>query len=52
MAKNQAKAKQHPETELSLFENYPHSSFTLSSKNSRTYSKKSKRTSISVFMRS
>ena len=33
LAKNQAKAKQHPETELSLFENYSHSSSTLGQKN-------------------
>ena len=38
--KNQAYAKQHPEAELWLFENYSHSSSTLSSKNNRTYSKK------------
>ena len=40
MAKNQANAKQHSEAKLLLFENYTHSSFTLSSKNNRTYSKK------------
>ena len=39
MAKNQADAKQHPEAELLLFNN-SHSSFTLSSKNNRTYFKK------------
>ena len=39
LAKNKANAKQHPETELLLFENYSHSSSTLSSKNNRTYSK-------------
>ena len=39
LAKNQANAKQHLEAELWLFENYSHSSSTLSSKNSRTYSK-------------
>ena len=32
LAKNQANAKQHPETELFLFENYSLSSSTLSSK--------------------
>ena len=37
-AKNQANAKQHSEAELLLFENYSHSSPTLSSKNNRTYS--------------
>ena len=40
LAKNQAKAKQHSEAELLLFENNPHSSSKLSSKNNRTYSKK------------
>ena len=40
LAKCQANAKQHPEAELLLFENYSHSSFTLSSKNNSTYSKK------------
>ena len=39
LAKNQANAKQQPEAELLLFENYSHSSSTLSSKNYRTYSK-------------
>ena len=39
-AKNQANAKQHPEAELFLFENYSHFLSTLSSKNNRTYSKK------------
>ena len=38
-AKNQANAKKHPEAELSLFENYSHSSSTLLSKNNMTYSK-------------
>ena len=32
LEKNQANAKQHPEAELLLFENYSHSSFTLSPK--------------------
>ena len=40
LAKNQAKAKQHLELELSLFKNYSLSSPTLSSKNNRIYSKK------------
>ena len=39
LAKNQADAKQHPEAELLLFENYLHSSSTLSSKNSRSFIK-------------
>ena len=38
-AKNQANAKQNPEADLVLFENYSSSSFTLSSKNNRIYSK-------------
>ena len=36
LAKKQANAKQHPEAELLLFENYSHSSYTLLSKNNRT----------------
>ena len=40
LAKNQANAKQCPETELWLFENYSHSSSTLSTKINSTYSKK------------
>ena len=40
LAKNQANAKQHPEAELSLFENYSHALFTLSFKNNRSYSEK------------
>ena len=32
--------KQHPEDELLLFENYSHSSSTLSSKYNRAYSKR------------
>ena len=39
LAKNQANAKQHPEADLLLFENYSHSSFILSSKNKSTYKK-------------
>ena len=53
LAKNQANAKQHPEAELLLFENYSHYSSTLSSKNDRTYSKKIiQRIGVSIFMRS
>ena len=37
LAKNEANAKQHPEAKLLLFENYSHSSSTLSSRNNRTY---------------
>ena len=40
MAKNWAKAKQHPEAELSPFENYSLSSSTLSTKTNKRYSKK------------
>ena len=35
LVESQANAKQHPEAELFLFEKYPHSSFTLSSKISK-----------------
>ena len=38
--KTQANAKQHREAQLLLFENYSHSSSTLSSKNNRTYFEK------------
>ena len=37
-AKNQARAKQHPEAELLLLRNYSLSSSTLSSKNKKRYS--------------
>ena len=40
LAENQANAKQQPEAELLLFENYSHSLSTLSSKNNRIYSEK------------
>ena len=47
LAENQADAKQHPEAELLLYENYSHSTYshsnyssTLLSKNNRAYSKK------------
>ena len=40
LAKSQVTSKQHSEIELLLFENYLHSSSTLSSKNNRAYSKK------------
>ena len=39
----------HPEDELLLFENYSHSSYTLSSKNNRTYSKKLAKEQICLF---
>ena len=52
LAKNQANVKEHPEAELLLLEHISHSSFTLSSKNIRKYSKNiSKKTNVSVFMR-
>ena len=51
LAKNQAKAKQHPEAELLLSEYYPLSSSTLSSKNNRRYSKICVKTSTSVSIR-
>ena len=51
LAKNQAKAKQHPEAKLSLFENYSLLSSMLSSKNSSRYSKNYTKTSASVLMR-
>ena len=51
IGKNQANAKQHPEAELSTSENYLYSSSTLLSNNNRTYSKRNKRTNMSVFMR-
>ena len=40
LAKNQAKAKQHPEIELLLFENYSLSSYILSSKTNLRHRKK------------
>ena len=40
LTKNQAKAKNLPEAELLLFENYPLSSSILSSKTNMCYSKK------------
>ena len=40
LAKNQAKAKQQPEAELLLFENYSISLFTLSPTTNMKYSKK------------
>ena len=40
LAKNQANAKQHPQAELLLFENYSYFSSMLSSKNNKIYSKK------------
>ena len=49
MAKNQANAKQYPEAELLLFENYSPSSSTLSSKNNKTYSKKGAKEQVCLY---
>ena len=51
LTKNQANAKQHPEAELLLFENYLLLSSNLSPKSSRGYSKKYAKISASVLMR-
>ena len=51
MVKNQANARQHPEAELLLFENYSHSLSTLSSKNDRTSSKKQANEQVCLFSR-
>ena len=40
LAKNQGNAKQHTGAEILTFENYSFSSFTLSTENNWTYSKK------------
>ena len=40
LAKTKANAKQQPEAELLLFQNYSHSSYSLSFKNNGIYSKK------------
>ena len=50
LAKNQAKAKQHPEPELLPFENYLLSSSRLSFKTNIRYSKNVLKTSVSVLM--
>ena len=53
LAEKKAKSKQHPYTELLLFENYSLPSSILSSKNSRAYSKKMcKKASVAALMRS
>ena len=49
LAKNQAKAKQHPEAEILLIEKYSLSSFTLSSKNNSGYSKKMYKKQVCLF---
>ena len=49
LAKNQAKAKQHPEAEILLIEKYSLSSLTLSSKNNSGYSKKMYKKQVCLF---
>ena len=49
LAKNQAKAKQQPEAELLLFENYSLSSFMLPSKTNLKYSKKIVKNQMCLF---
>ena len=49
LAKNQAKAKQHPQAKLLLFEHYLLSSFTLSFKHNRKYSEKCTRNKCVCF---
>ena len=49
LAKNQEKAKQHPEAELLLYENYSVSSSVLLSETNIRYSKKCTKTSASCF---
>ena len=50
LAKNQAKAKQHPEAELLLFEKYSHSLSILSSKNNKKYSEKWLKKQVCMFL--
>ena len=49
IGKNQAKAKQHPEAELLLIENYSLFSSTLLSKNNRRHSKKCTKKQVRLF---
>ena len=49
LAKNQANAKQDPEVELLPFENYSHSSSTLSSKNDRKYFLKNEKEQMCLY---
>ena len=49
LAKKRAKAKQHPEAELLLFENHSLSTSTLSSNNNRRYSKKRTKKQVRLF---
>ena len=51
LVKNQAKAKQHPETELLVLENYSLFSSMLSSKNNSRYSKKCTKKQVLLFKR-
>ena len=51
LVKNQAKAKQHPQAEVSLFENYSLSSSMLSSKNIKCKLTTGKFTGMFVSMR-
>ena len=49
LAKNQANAKQHPETDLLLFENYLRSLSMLPSKNKSTYSKNEAKQQVCMY---
>ena len=49
LANNQVNAKQNPEPKLLLFENYSHSSPTLSCKNNSTYSKKKAKEQVDLY---
>ena len=51
MAENVARAKQQPEAELMLFENYTLSSSTLSSQNNKAYFKRREKACVSVLKR-
>ena len=51
LVKDQAKAKQHPETELLVLENYSLFSSMLSSKNNSRYSKKCTKKHVRLFKR-
>ena len=51
MAENIARAKQQPEAELMLFENYMLSSSTLSSQNNKAYLRDVKKACVSVLKR-
>ena len=51
LVKDQAKAKQHPETELLVLENYSLFSSMLSPKNNSRYSKKCTKKQVRLFKR-